>query len=365
MKKILSLLFLVFAFAANSQTQTFNSAVYFKNVPQGTKNDSVAVLSSDGRFKFMKRTDFLGSSHIPNLQEVLDEGRVADQSITLKSAPYLIANSSSIVTGGWMNTGTSNNMWHTVDFDINASSVGTMSFRADSGIGLNSNSRTNITASDSIDISTPKIKLNSPIVQASGSVNAEQFRLPSAGNFYIWNEDGDAKLEGEANILIQSNNVVNIKGLAYTLLNSEVRIQPVPETINTMDKILAIDAGNGSLYTVDKSTINSRPYKSFVATLNQSGTSNPVANVLENELGTFNMVYDAVGNYYISFSSTVLTSGKVFVTLGTVGDDVTDASYSGRVYVDSTSEIFIQTSQANDRTDGFLIDTPFEIRVYD
>ncbi len=108
-------------------------------------------------------------------------------------------------------------------------------------------------------------------------------------------------------------------------------------------------------------------YKVYTAILNQVGTAAPVAIVLENTLGfpiTFSR--SGVGEYFIAATPpSAFTTNKTFVMLGgSIAFDVMAGSsayvYSGGIRIQSAVWDFYPSTP----TDGYIVDTPIEIRVY-
>ena len=96
------------------------------------------------------------------------------------------------------------------------------------------------------------------------------------------------------------------------------------------------------------------PYKVYTALLNQSGTNDPVATVLENTIGDILFAYDSVGNYYGTCQN-LFTINK---TLSFIG--ATHLNIVSFMSDESDSQVNIQTDNSN----GILFNTPIEIRVY-
>lgn len=99
-----------------------------------------------------------------------------------------------------------------------------------------------------------------------------------------------------------------------------------------------------------------RPYKVYVALLNQSGENPPVATVLENELdGVPEFVYLTEGRYMMTLAG-AFPFGKLFILPIHIG------SSGGLVGVShlSDSELMFEYG-----TDGSLQDASLELRVYD
>lgn len=103
-----------------------------------------------------------------------------------------------------------------------------------------------------------------------------------------------------------------------------------------------------------------KPYKSYTALLNQTGTNAPTITVLNSEL-PFALAsgYTSSGSYVLTSSNT-FTTNKTFVMLNATTDE--------KVFHDipNTSNINIYTrDKSNVATDGILNNCPIEIRVYD
>ena len=97
-------------------------------------------------------------------------------------------------------------------------------------------------------------------------------------------------------------------------------------------------------------------YKVDTATLTQTGTDVPTAEVLQNTLGyEISWLYDSVGYYYSNVSSFNLNS-LVFIQNNTGIDN----GYTNITATISGNYVVIYTN-----TDGILNKTPIEIRVYE
>lgn len=116
-------------------------------------------------------------------------------------------------------------------------------------------------------------------------------------------------------------------------------------------------------------------YKSYVATINQSGTNAPVAtNINQNELtDSPTFYYDAVGKFRIAsddFGN--LSDGKVSVFCGSGNqsdsskslDCYTTTAPVGRDANQLKCEVALETIHNNTFTDGLIFNTQIEIRVY-
>ena len=100
-------------------------------------------------------------------------------------------------------------------------------------------------------------------------------------------------------------------------------------------------------------------YKSYVALVSQSGTSDPTATVVFNDTGaTFTWNYDDVGSYFASCSSPILLSGKTVVFVTTQGNpgNAQDKIFGGTRSNDSTVSLFTSSNG--------ILNLNLEIRVY-
>jgi hypothetical protein len=122
------------------------------------------------------------------------------------------------------------------------------------------------------------------------------------------------------------------------------------------DKVIVLE-GSTAKQTAPEN-VGGDGYLKYVALLTQSGTSAPTATVLENTLGgtivwTRNDVGDYTGTLAGAFSPNKTGAFSGFT--------------SGIVYIfrNTSSEMRINaTDSAGSFSDGILVDTPIEIRVY-
>ena len=104
-----------------------------------------------------------------------------------------------------------------------------------------------------------------------------------------------------------------------------------------------------------------RPYNVYVALLTQSGTDNPTAIVLENNIGNIEWTRDEVGSY-LGILTGAFTENKTFVTL-TQGGGVVCILNSQRVSDDVVTYSSNNTDSPNNPIDvGGMVQ--IEIRVY-
>lgn len=103
-----------------------------------------------------------------------------------------------------------------------------------------------------------------------------------------------------------------------------------------------------------------RPYLVYTALISQSGTSDPVATVLENTLGgTIAWVRTATGRYTGTITGSAFTLNKTWVVLNSGGAVTAATNFSA--YSNSTSTVIIQIQPV---ADSVLNPASIEIRVY-
>ena len=100
-------------------------------------------------------------------------------------------------------------------------------------------------------------------------------------------------------------------------------------------------------------------YKVYSALLTQSGTSNPVATVLENTIGSLVWTRTAVG-YYRATLSSAFTANKTMVLLGSNSPE-----FSVGAYNPTANYVLLKTTDATGTfVDDALFQCSVEIRVY-
>jgi hypothetical protein len=103
----------------------------------------------------------------------------------------------------------------------------------------------------------------------------------------------------------------------------------------------------------------SQTYKSYVALVSQSGTSNPTATVIFNDtLCTLTWNYDSVGSYYVTFSSPILLTGKTIVFITPQGNpgNAQNKIFGGTRLNNTNVGVFTSTNG--------VLDLNVEIRIY-
>lgn len=103
-------------------------------------------------------------------------------------------------------------------------------------------------------------------------------------------------------------------------------------------------------------------YKSYIATLTQSGTNAPTANLLENSIGgTPVWSRDSAGNYRLTLTG-LFTANKVVILMSQENDVKNNAIRLSDNVVQITSSDTTGGSEVP--SDGLLSNTTIEIRVY-
>ena len=124
---------------------------------------------------------------------------------------------------------------------------------------------------------------------------------------------------------------------------------------------IPVDDGSEELKGKPIEDIGGKGYKEYVALLSQSGTSAPVATVLQNELGEVPVFSrDGTGEYYLTTTGDVFTANKTSVTITNSEGGKTIGGYS-----DTTKTVyFSQNEDTSTYIDEFESVTMI-IRVYE
>ena len=142
------------------------------------------------------------------------------------------------------------------------------------------------------------------------------------------------------------------------ILNRRLGLITVPNLQKVINNLLE------TLGLVDGALPDSRPYKVYSALLTQTGTSDPVATVLENTLdGVPIWTRDSIGIYVATLAS-AFTADKTWLSI-TPNWTVGDSGGTPKVERGSSNDIQV-VSYATDQSgiDGLFSNTPIEIRVY-
>jgi hypothetical protein len=101
-----------------------------------------------------------------------------------------------------------------------------------------------------------------------------------------------------------------------------------------------------------------RPYNSYTALLTQTGTSAPVATVLENTIGTITITRSGTGEYTIT-SSGLFTLNKTTFDITPIQGFIKQSALSN-----INTIVFETRSTSNVASDELLASKKLEIRVY-
>ena len=160
-------------------------------------------------------------------------------------------------------------------------------------------------------------------------------------------------------IQMSSTMTVNGPSVSSTIVNNSI----TTNLLNTVGVVTASyllsNDGSGSFQWVSSST--STGYKSYVGIMYQSGTSDPiVTHVITNQIGSMTFSYFSTGVYKV-YSTGLFTPNKTVVTLSS------GTTYLGQIagaYVNSDSEITLNTSLGTSYSNGAMSNNVLEIRVY-
>lgn len=106
---------------------------------------------------------------------------------------------------------------------------------------------------------------------------------------------------------------------------------------------------------------DTRAYKVYTALLTQTGTDAPVAIVLENTLGEITFGYISVGSYEVIsdglfvLNKTAWLSSQNYIN---IGNEITYINYG------DANTLYIDTIEDTTGTNGMLVNSTIEIRVY-
>jgi len=137
----------------------------------------------------------------------------------------------------------------------------------------------------------------------------------------------------------------------------------IQSAIQNNGKITAT-AGTASTDVVVKSQLDLKAndtYKVYTALLTQTGTTAPTATVLENTIGSIVWSRSGIGQYLATLTGAFVLSK----TWGVSEDQAANPSSSTRLRpTGSLNSMQVVTAVGSTTTDGLLITTPIEIRVY-
>lgn len=166
--------------------------------------------------------------------------------------------------------------------------------------------------------------------------------------------------------LIWFNNPIKTKEILLEMLGNVVSLQTDVEDLQNNPQGGGIQTISGDYVdNTDPQNIilnDPRPYKVFTALLEQTGTADPVVNVLENTIGTILVIRSGVGDYKLK-SSGLFTLSKTTCML----NPGRFYQYLQSVTISDSSTINFNTyaiTSGNPASDGALYLTPIEVRVY-
>jgi hypothetical protein len=151
-----------------------------------------------------------------------------------------------------------------------------------------------------------------------------------------------------------------------TLETTKITLTKNATGLKTTNILQAVTpTANRTIYFPDADgTVALVDYKVYSALISQSGTGAPTAKVLKNTTGaTFSFTRGGTGSFTVTASSNVFTTNKTasLYSLNTGG------GYSNAMmnfwYAGATI-FFIETLSAGSLTDGIMIDTFIEVRIY-
>ena len=129
--------------------------------------------------------------------------------------------------------------------------------------------------------------------------------------------------------------------------------------------------GDGQTLTEDGMVINNLtvtgtingdaviPYKKYIATISQTGTSDPTVTVLENTIGDIVWTRFAVGNYLATLVGAFPDADKTYLIVGQ-----NNGNFYNLGWTTTDDLILLSSDPANISNDGLLDNTTIEIRTY-
>lgn len=199
---------------------------------------------------------------------------------------------------------------------------------------------------------------------------------------HVWRkgaDDGDSarqRLVYNGNSGLKLESVNNISGgFSRLTLNGNAAILTGSLTLNirgtpaaSSDSVFGVGTYNTASLTNEVLKIPRLPYKVYIATLTQTGTSAPTATVLENTLGG-TLVWTRTGQgQYLATLSGVFTANKTVIFCGPDNDDI--GPFPATAFRTDVNSITLKTLQINFPAeayipiDDFMSEFSIEIRVY-
>jgi hypothetical protein len=111
------------------------------------------------------------------------------------------------------------------------------------------------------------------------------------------------------------------------------------------------------------SNVDTRPYKSYFASISQSGTSAPtVDRLLENTIGNITFSYQSTGEYLVN-SDGLFINNKTTIVLST-GRAVSSSGILGAQYASNNALLLYSFNNLGASTNSIITFATLEIRVY-
>lgn len=441
MKNLFSILFLFFAVSLTAQTQTFNTQVKFKNVPQGTKSDSIAVLGSDGLLKYIKSSDLVSK---PNLNDVTIVGNTSEREIritdgysltTAITQTGLVINSlndskimqlqkdklsfsdtnnsllqTNLMQGLGGSTGVRNIEMPLVSgrlallSDIPSQTIPSLAqvtangnittdvINANGGIYTNSTFKTDYGLENYFEVSNygggspfllQKYESSDFGIRGTFFNNVEegfQFDIANLSNSentsFVANLQGlnitvnDQDNDRYSSLRLDSQGVYT-EGLFYA--KSGIFI-PIYQTISSNDDVKISSNDGVGVFTVSSDAVSfngenipTKKYRSYVALLTRTGSTAPVATVLENDING-NITFDINDNGYYTVNNDegAFTANKTIIFNGNATSQISNVLVETSSGWGSEEQLFITTKKTGSAgTEDVDFDKlAFEIRVY-
>ncbi|MFV5696687.1 hypothetical protein ACM55G_14755 [Flavobacterium sp. LB3P122] len=181
-----------------------------------------------------------------------------------------------------------------------------------------------------------------------------RFGIASSEGYKSWLGLGSNAYNSTAYLPLTGGNVTGALSGTYATFSSSVTATAHVTTGGTATQLVK---GDGSL------TVG---YKVYTALLTQSGTTAPVATVLDNTLGPISFGYSSAGSYTINLSGGVFFTDNKTVVFCT--KDTLSPTGTGGVMIrgnrSSNSTVNITTVTSAGGIDGQIVNSSIEIRVY-
>lgn len=142
-------------------------------------------------------------------------------------------------------------------------------------------------------------------------------------------------------------------------MNKKISTLPSADAIDGSELVPIVQSG-----TTKQTTISElRPYKVYSALLTQSGTDAPNAIVLENTIGNIVWTRDQNGGYFATLTN-AFPQEKTFISITPNSQGIDIPFFTANWNTVDNIGFFTLDGNTVTYTDGLLINTPIEIRVY-